>query len=312
LLNKGTNAAPVWEWNYDLTDHLGNVRVIFKPNATNNGVVQVEYANYFPFGMRMLSPYSSFSGNKYLYNGKEYQADFGLNCYDYGARFYDATLGRWNSVDPLAEKSRRWSPYTYGKDNPIRFVDPDGMFDWDKVLKPLTKANEESKLILSGSASASAKYWGVGAGAKVGPINAKGEVNILPGKVELKDNGNLKLSASAANAKGEVGLGNAKVSAQVEVIKGEVVVPLTTVEPIKGDIKLASGSAEATAGTITLNNSLDLGASGKMGPIEVEGNINFYHFGASVGNLIEAGVEYVKGTVDDMMHPQNNIPELNK
>jgi len=186
------------------------------------------------------------------------------------------------------------------------------MFDWDKVLKPLAKASEESKQILSGSASTSAKYWGVGAGAKFGPLKAKGEVNILPGKVELKDNGNLKLSASAANAKGEVGLGNAKASAKVEVIKGEVEVPLTTTEPIKGNVKLASGGAEASAGTITLNNSLDLGASGKIGPVEVEGNVNFYHVGAAIGNLIEAGVEYVKGTVDDMMHPQNNIPELNK
>ena len=59
LKNTGTNAVPVWGWEYDLKDHLGNVRVIFKPNATNNGVVRVEYANYFPFGMKMLAPYST-------------------------------------------------------------------------------------------------------------------------------------------------------------------------------------------------------------------------------------------------------------
>jgi len=51
IKNTGTNAAPIWGWEYDLTDHLGNVRVAFKPNATNNGAVRVEYANYFPFGM---------------------------------------------------------------------------------------------------------------------------------------------------------------------------------------------------------------------------------------------------------------------
>ena len=118
---------------YQYKDHLGNTRVSFGKNSA--GALEIVDANdYYPFGMNHLKSGNSFFGvssyKNYKYNGKELQE---TGMYDYGARFYMADIGRWGVVDPLAETSRRWSPYNYAFNNPIRFIDPDGMQNEDWV-----------------------------------------------------------------------------------------------------------------------------------------------------------------------------------
>lgn len=113
-----------WDYEYNLTDHLGNVRAVIR---NNGGVAQlIQERHYYPFGMEMSSLSAGAGTNKYLYNGKEYQDEFGLSWYDYGARFYDPAIGRFHTQDRFAEKYLSLTPYQYAANNPIKFIDING------------------------------------------------------------------------------------------------------------------------------------------------------------------------------------------
>ncbi|MFA6083778.1 DUF6443 domain-containing protein [Mucilaginibacter sp.] len=117
-----------YHYEYNLKDQLGNTRLSFDRNPSiPTAARRIQEDEYYAFGLRNTGGYDYSNNNRYLYNGKEIQTDL-TNQYDYGARFYDPVIGRWTSVDPMAEEGRRWSPYTYAFSNPMRFTDPDGMW----------------------------------------------------------------------------------------------------------------------------------------------------------------------------------------
>ena len=138
---------------FTYTDHLGNIRLKYAQDPSNNNQISIlEEDHYYPYGFKhsgynsfhqiftnddekgpgtgiVLTPVNPFLGDsyKYKFGGKEYQTEFDINTYDFGARNYDPALGRWMNLDPLAEMMRRHSPYNYAFNNPVFFTDPDGM-----------------------------------------------------------------------------------------------------------------------------------------------------------------------------------------
>ena len=120
-------SAPTFH--YYVKDYLGNNRLVVRDDGFGE-----QMNHYYPFGA-LMSASTQGAAQRYKYNGKELDRIHGLNLYDYGARQYDAALGRWTSIDPLAEKYYGISPYAYCHDNPINRIDPDGAFDFDNTIK---------------------------------------------------------------------------------------------------------------------------------------------------------------------------------
>jgi RHS repeat-associated protein len=139
----GTN----YKYIFNYTDHLGNIRLKYSENPSTGEVAILEENHYYPYGLThkgyngnhkvftedaggniTLTPVTPLLNDSYKYGfgGKEYDDSMDLNTYDFGARNYVPALGRWMNIDPLAENYSAISPYVYGLNNPLFFIDPDG------------------------------------------------------------------------------------------------------------------------------------------------------------------------------------------
>jgi RHS repeat-associated protein len=205
-----------------LRDHFGNARVHFsdlngdgalQPFACNPAVPCVPLGNgggytemlqvqhYYPFGMEFDGPWEMPLDpdeiNHYTYNGKELNRDFGLGWLDYGARWYDAAVGRFPSVDPLADKRSWVSPYNYVQNNPILRIDPTGALDKEYVIDKNT--GEKKEISNAGGNEVDIIHTGT--------IHEDGAVTTDPGSTKIVDRATTESSSDSWYPKSKNSLG---------------------------------------------------------------------------------------------------------
>jgi RHS repeat-associated protein len=126
LLASPTRAQDVVEYYHQ--DAIGNVRAV-----TNQAGQVIERHDYLPFGEEWCGTHvcgSAAPGAPKRFTGKERDAETGLDYF--GARYYSARLGRFTTVDPVYTwrenlvDPQRWNRYAYGRNNALRYIDPDG------------------------------------------------------------------------------------------------------------------------------------------------------------------------------------------
>jgi RHS repeat-associated protein len=287
---------------YQYKDHLGDVRLSYS-DTSKNGIIEnseiIAETNYYPFGLKHQGYNSVVTSTnpaeKRLYNGKELQDELDLNMYDYGARFYDPGAPRFWQMDPVAETSRRFSPYSYALDNPVYFIDRDGMYAdtlesektgeccpgfifggnspknssaLGEAMGNFTPSNKTTGLLEEGKAllgeafgyeaSAEAGY-SVGVKGTAGPVKVEAEATVGNVSVETNKKNIVEVKVESIGAKvgGKIGTASGSVSGTAGSGKVEV--------DKKGSVKTSAEGASASAsGTVGKNNKLSLSNSGTL------------------------------------------------
>ena len=116
VVDQGGNAT----FHYYLRDHIGSNRVVFTPQDS------IEQVNHYYAWGGLMDISSNEDAQRYRFCGKELLRDNGIDWYDHGARWYDATLPTWHTMDPLSESYYNISPFVYCAGNPINLKDLDG------------------------------------------------------------------------------------------------------------------------------------------------------------------------------------------
>ncbi|GAB5400683.1 MAG: hypothetical protein Aureis2KO_22680 [Aureisphaera sp.] len=154
---KGGSYYDGYKYVFQYKDHLGNIRLSYSDDNGDGSIDEtteiIEESNYYPFGVKQKGYNTTFNpiGNdlaqNWKFGGKENNEELGLEWYDFSARNYDAALGRFMSIDPLADFAPELTPYRYAANNPIVFNDPTGLweFSYDEENKTLSIVKTKDK-----------------------------------------------------------------------------------------------------------------------------------------------------------------------
>jgi RHS repeat-associated protein len=124
---------------YLTSDHLGSTRLI-----TDTGGLPARCYDYLPFGEEIANGTAGRTANCFgsavypgspdienvKFTGKERDAETGLDFF--GERYFSSAQGRFTSPDSMIMKKewfadpQRWNHYAYVRNNPLRYVDPNG------------------------------------------------------------------------------------------------------------------------------------------------------------------------------------------
>ncbi|WP_243721238.1 DUF6443 domain-containing protein, partial [Aquimarina spinulae] len=199
--------ADGYKYVYQFKDHLGNIRLSYKDADKNGAITQseiVQEKNYYPFGMTHSGYNTTLRGrnHNYGFGNKEEQDELSLAWLDFGARNYDASLGRWMNIDPLAEEFYTYSPYNAMMNDPIGYIDPDGRSaEWVPGTdgKAITYSEDANgNLTVSDNATADTKQIVAGineSGSETaknqfkGVADSEGKVNLVVNKTDTGANG---------------------------------------------------------------------------------------------------------------------------
>ncbi len=214
--------------------------------------------DYYPFGLTFNSYQRENSlEQKYLYNGKELQNELDLQLYDYVTRKYDPALGRFLSIDPASDNYQSWTPYHYVMNNPIKFVDPTGMFtelyneNGEKIgedeagndgkVSIITNKDEAKRIKKEYKGGATATAEDVSKGIRTTKTVLGEALNVLE---RAEDNGGLREESSVVTGSGEIIRGETGPEPKVETVMDVAVQTAPSTVPSLPD---GQKSTEATS-----------------------------------------------------------------